>query len=117
MSIGFLRGAGEDRHDALGRVAVPQGGTGRRVDGLLQDPGRFLDDSVRRRTDDSVRAVGHGDRSLGVLTQREARNAEGRRLFPGLTVADNLKMGAFLPSARKHFAESLERVFATFLRH
>ena len=25
---------------------------------------------------------------------------EGRRLFPGLTVADNLKMGAFLPAAR-----------------
>jgi branched-chain amino acid transport system ATP-binding protein len=39
---------------------------------------------------------------------------EGRRLFPGLTVADNLKMGAFLPAARAHFAESLERVFGLF---
>src|SRR5204863_2817871 len=39
---------------------------------------------------------------------------EGRRLFPGLTVGDNLKMGAFLPSARKHFAESIDRVFALF---
>jgi len=39
---------------------------------------------------------------------------EGRRLFPGLTVADNLKMGAFLPSARKHFAESVERVYDLF---
>ena len=39
---------------------------------------------------------------------------EGRRLFPGLTVADNLKMGAFLPSARKSFAQSLERVYALF---
>jgi branched-chain amino acid transport system ATP-binding protein len=39
---------------------------------------------------------------------------EGRRLFPGLTVGDNLKMGAFLPSARKQFAESLERVFTLF---
>jgi branched-chain amino acid transport system ATP-binding protein len=39
---------------------------------------------------------------------------EGRRLFPGLTVADNLKMGAFLPSARKHFAESLARVYDLF---
>src|SRR5207253_7965368 len=34
---------------------------------------------------------------------------EGRRLFPGLTVADNLKMGAFLPSARAHFAEKIGR--------
>jgi len=39
---------------------------------------------------------------------------EGRRLFPALTVVDNLKMGAFLPSARRHYRESLERVFALF---
>jgi len=39
---------------------------------------------------------------------------EGRRLFPQLTVAENLKMGAFLPSARSHFRESLERVYALF---
>jgi branched-chain amino acid transport system ATP-binding protein len=39
---------------------------------------------------------------------------EGRRLFPALTVADNLKMGAFLPSARRQFADSLERVHALF---
>ena len=39
---------------------------------------------------------------------------EGRRLFPALTVAENLKMGAFLPSARAHFRESLERVYALF---
>ena len=39
---------------------------------------------------------------------------EGRRIFPMLTVADNLKMGAFLPAARKRFAESLARVYALF---
>ena len=39
---------------------------------------------------------------------------EGRRLFPGLTVADNLKMGAFLPSARKRFAETIDRVYTLF---
>jgi branched-chain amino acid transport system ATP-binding protein len=39
---------------------------------------------------------------------------EGRRLFPALTVADNLKMGAFLPAARAHHAESLERVYSLF---
>jgi branched-chain amino acid transport system ATP-binding protein len=39
---------------------------------------------------------------------------EGRRIFPALTVADNLKMGAFLPGARHRFAESLERVHALF---
>jgi branched-chain amino acid transport system ATP-binding protein len=39
---------------------------------------------------------------------------EGRRLFPALTVADNLKMGAFLPGARAHYDESLARVHALF---
>jgi branched-chain amino acid transport system ATP-binding protein len=39
---------------------------------------------------------------------------EGRRLFPLLTVADNLRMGAFLPAARKAYRESLERVFTLF---
>ena len=39
---------------------------------------------------------------------------EGRRLFPALTVAENLKMGAFLPSARKRFRENLEKVYALF---
>ena len=41
---------------------------------------------------------------------------EGRRLFPRLTVADNLRMGAFPPSARAHFAERLEQVHALFPR-
>jgi branched-chain amino acid transport system ATP-binding protein len=39
---------------------------------------------------------------------------EGRRIFPALTVADNLKMGAFLPAARRRFAESLARVHDLF---
>jgi branched-chain amino acid transport system ATP-binding protein len=39
---------------------------------------------------------------------------EGRRLFPALTVADNLKMGAYLPAARTRYSESLERVFTLF---
>ena len=39
---------------------------------------------------------------------------EGRRLFPGLTVTDNLRMGAFLPAARRRFAESLDRVYELF---
>src|SRR3990172_6339927 len=39
---------------------------------------------------------------------------EGRRLFPGLTVVDNLKMGAFRPSARVRYRESLERVYTLF---
>ena len=41
---------------------------------------------------------------------------ENRRLFPRLTVEENLKMGAFVPAARKRFAERLEYVYALFPR-
>ena len=41
---------------------------------------------------------------------------ENRRLFPRLTVEDNLKMGAFMPQARAKFAERLEVVFTLFPR-
>ena len=39
---------------------------------------------------------------------------ENRRLFPHLTVEENLKVGAFIPSARKRFAERADYVFALF---
>jgi branched-chain amino acid transport system ATP-binding protein len=41
---------------------------------------------------------------------------ENRRLFPRLTVEENLKMGAFTPRARERFAERLEEVYALFPR-
>ncbi len=39
---------------------------------------------------------------------------EGRRIFPALTVGDNLRMGAFLPAARQAFPESSARVYDLF---
>jgi branched-chain amino acid transport system ATP-binding protein len=41
---------------------------------------------------------------------------ENRRLFPRLSVADNLKMGAFISDARAKYAERLEFVFDLFPR-
>jgi branched-chain amino acid transport system ATP-binding protein len=49
-----------------------------------------------------------------IVARGIAHVPEGRRLFPGLTVADNLKMGAFLPAARRTFTENLERVYTLF---
>jgi branched-chain amino acid transport system ATP-binding protein len=40
--------------------------------------------------------------------------AEGRQVFPTLTVAENLEMGAMLPRARRRRAENRARVFALF---
>ena len=41
---------------------------------------------------------------------------EGRRLFPRLSVEDNLRMGAYIPAARKKFAERLDYVYTLFPR-
>lgn len=39
---------------------------------------------------------------------------EGRRIFPDLTVSENLLMGAYLLSDRKEIQKNLERVFGIF---
>ena len=42
--------------------------------------------------------------------------AEGRQIFPSLTVLENLEIGAMLPRARKSAKRALEEVFALFPR-
>jgi len=49
--------------------------------------------------------------SLGI-----AHVPENRRLFPRLSVEDNLKMGAYMPEARARFGERLDFVFGLFPR-
>ena len=43
-----------------------------------------------------------------------AHSQEGRRLFTGLTVRENLEVGAYAPRARRHAARKMEEVFALF---
>ena len=60
---------------------------------------------------DVVATPAHRIIELGV-----AHVPENRRLFPRLSVEDNLKMGAFIPAARTKFAQRLEFVFDLFPR-
>jgi len=39
---------------------------------------------------------------------------EGRKIFPSLTVLENLELGAYVPEARRYRAESLKLVFQLF---
>ena len=41
---------------------------------------------------------------------------EGRRLFPRLSVENNLRIGAYIPAARQKFAERLDQVYTLFPR-
>jgi branched-chain amino acid transport system ATP-binding protein len=65
-----------------------------------------------RVTFEGAELAGHP--AYDIVAHGIAHVPEGRRLFPQLTVAENLKMGAFLPAARGRFHESLERVYTLF---
>ena len=45
-----------------------------------------------------------------------AQSPEGRRLFPRMSVTENLEMGAFQRTDKENFAEDMERVFTLFPR-
>jgi len=51
-----------------------------------------------------------------IVEQGIAHVPENRRLFPRLTVEENLRIGAFIPRAREHFPEQLEWVYKLFPR-
>ena len=67
--------------------------------------------SIRMEGVDVVATPPHKIVSLGI-----AHVPENRRLFPRLTVEENLRVGAFIPSARTRFAEQLDWVYHLFPR-
>ena len=60
---------------------------------------------------DITKIPGHKIVSMGL-----AHVPEGRRVFGGLTVLENLKMGAYTRSSKTEIAESFERIYASFPR-
>jgi branched-chain amino acid transport system ATP-binding protein len=62
------------------------------------------------------------DRRIDAVESHEICNlgigqvAEGRQVFPSLTVLENLQMGALLPRARASAKRSIDEVFALFPR-
>ena len=51
-----------------------------------------------------------------VVARGIAHVPENSRLFPKLTVEENLRIGAYMPQARKHFGERLAWVYELFPR-
>jgi branched-chain amino acid transport system ATP-binding protein len=80
----------------MGIVRPSQGSITAEIDGIHHD-------LVGRTTEDIV--------DLGI-----ALVPEGRRLFPKLTVEENLLLGAFRPTARRDLKKNLEVCFETFPR-
>jgi branched-chain amino acid transport system ATP-binding protein len=79
---------------------------------LLRAISRLLEPSAGRlamQGRDYTRLPAHEVVGLGI-----AQVPEGRRLFPRLSVEDNLKIGAYTPGARARHAERLEFVYSLF---
>lgn len=51
-----------------------------------------------------------------VVEQGVIQVPEGRKIFPEMSVLENLRMGSYIPSARKTREENVERVFTLFPR-
>jgi len=66
---------------------------------------------IRFRGRDIAGLESHQTCNLGI-----GQVAEGRQIFPSLTVEENLEMGAMIPRARAKAESSLEGVFAMFPR-
>ncbi len=62
----------------------------------------FLDQAIHGRSPDRIVSSGI------------SQVPEGRRIFPGLTVGENLDMGAFLRTDRKEINRDLEYVYSLF---
>jgi branched-chain amino acid transport system ATP-binding protein len=77
----------------------------RTIAGML----RPVQGRIRLRETDITGRPSHQVCNLGI-----GQVAEGRQVFPTLTVLENLEMGAMLPRARAGQAENLDRVFALF---
>ena len=57
-----------------------------------------------------------GDAPHRVVKSGIAQSPEGRRLFPRMSVTENLEMGAFQRTDRENLAEDMDRVFTLFPR-
>jgi branched-chain amino acid transport system ATP-binding protein len=97
-----------------GEIVALVGGNGagktttlKTLSGLLRpDAGRIVldGDELQRRT------------TMEIVDRGVVHVPEGRKLFPEMTVRDNLLLGAFRPASRPHQAERLARVYSVFPR-
>ncbi len=67
--------------------------------------------AIRFESRDITNATPHS-----IVRDGIAQSPEGRRLFPRMSVTENLEMGAFQRTDREHFKADMDRVFELFPR-
>ena len=111
-SIQALRGVSLDVREGevvtlIGANGAGKSSTLRAINGILH-PRRG---KIRFEGDDITRASPHTIVKRGI-----AQSPEGRRLFPRMSVTENLEMGAFQRKDKTTMREDMERVFELFPR-
>ncbi|HUL58479.1 MAG TPA: ABC transporter ATP-binding protein [Anaeromyxobacteraceae bacterium] len=97
-----------------GEIATVVGANGAGKSTILRNVSRL----VRPRSG-TVQFEGHDLRRLRsheVVELGIVQVPEGRRIFPEMTVLENLRMGSFLKANRSRRAQNIERVFTLFPR-
>jgi branched-chain amino acid transport system ATP-binding protein len=111
-SIQALKGISLEVHDGeivtlLGANGAGKTTTLRSINGLNKP----REGTIRFKGDDITAVSAHEIVKRGI-----AQSPEGRRLFPRMTVTENLEMGAFQRSDRAGIREDMDRVFDLFPR-
>ena len=111
-SIQALRGVSLDVRDGevvtlIGANGAGKSSTLRAINGILH-PRRG---TIRFEGRDITRSSPHAIVKSGI-----AQSPEGRRLFPRMTVVENLEMGAFQRNDKAAIRDDMERVFELFPR-
>jgi len=91
----------------IGANGAGKSSTLRAINGIS----RPRDGRIRFQGEDITNRSAHRIVKSGI-----AQSPEGRRLFPRMSVTENLEMGAFQRSDKENFAEDMERVFELFPR-
>ncbi len=91
----------------IGANGAGKSSTLRAINGI----NRPRDGRIRFEGEDITQRPSHRIVKSGI-----AQSPEGRRLFPRMSVTENLEMGAFQRTDKENFAEDMERVFELFPR-
>jgi branched-chain amino acid transport system ATP-binding protein len=106
--------AGVSRDVAGGEIVALNGANGAGKTSLIRTLGGVLAPRAGRIRFEGREIAGwpsHKVCDLGI-----GQVAEGRQIFPSLSVRENLEIGAMLPRAREGAKRTMERVFAMFPR-
>lgn len=104
-----------DLHVNRGEIVTVVGANGAGKSTILKNVSRLVKPAAGSEVNfegtDLVKLASHEVVELGIV-----QVPEGRKIFPEMTVTENLRMGSFVKATRKDRARNMDRVFSLFPR-